>query len=134
MILNCLKLSISAMVSLKAAAIIGDASLLVPILMVALITLTPLAFFYVLCKYKSKLDTQGLRDIYGSIYGGKNVYSEQSKVYLYPFLYFWRRFIFAIVTVLLFPYPSVQMIVHNFMTFLTVIIFIYDKRAFESKA
>ena len=48
MILNCLKLSISGVLSLKAAAILGDASLIVPILLVAVITLTPVVFFKVL--------------------------------------------------------------------------------------
>ena len=132
MILNCLKLSISGVLSLKAAAILGDVSLVVPILLVAVITLTPVVFFKVLYQNKSSLDTQTVRDAFGSMYGGKNVHQKQSKVFLYPFLYFWRRFIFAIVTVYLFPYPVMQMVVHHLMTMLTVILLISSERAFET--
>lgn len=74
-------------------------------MIIALITYTPLVFVYVMFRNKDKLDTEEFRERYGSMYGGKNVFNERNKAYLYPMLYFWRRLIFAIVTVYLFPYP-----------------------------
>ena len=49
-------------------------------------------------------------------------------------LYFWRRLIFAIITVYLLPYPLMQLLVHHFMTMLTVILLVSHKRAFDTQA
>ena len=134
MILNCLKLSISGTVALKAAALAGDGSIVLPLMVIALVSLTPLAFVYVMFRNKERLDREDFRERYGSMYGGKNVYNERTKAYLYPMLYFWRRLIFAIITVYLFPYPLMQLLVHHFMTMLSVILLVSHKRAFDTQA
>ena len=49
----------------------------------------------------------------GTLYDGKNVEADRKhKVWSYPLVYFYRRTLFILGTVLLFDYPAQQMIVH----------------------
>ena len=129
-----MKLSMSGLVALKAMKNKVDQGIILPTFLLFLVVVMPLIFFRAVHKHRGRLLDPKVKGSFGSVYRGKNVEDLDHKAYLYPMLFFWRRVLFATATVYFFAYPLMQMYVHYFLTFATVILLVINKRAFESKA
>lgn len=132
--LNAMKLSMSGLVAIKAMKNNVDQGIVLPSLLLFLVAVMPLIFFRAVHKNRGNLEDPKVKGSFGSVYRGKNVKDLNHKAYLYPMLLFWRRILFATATVYFFAYPLMQMYVHYFLTFSTVILLMINKRAFDSQA
>ena len=73
-------------------------------------------------------------DKYGELYKDKNVSASwKHRAWALPLAYFYRRTAFAIVTVFVFDWPNVQMIVHIVLTLATCIYLLRDSRVYLAK-
>ena len=71
----------------------------------------------------------------GAIYEGKNVHGVTDHyVWLYPFIFFWRRTLYVVITVYLFEWPSLQAQAHVTLSLITACSLAVDPCAFESTA
>lgn len=133
-ILNALKLSFTGILAIKAAYSSPDDRMILPLCILAVVNFSPLVFLIVLYLMREKLMHADSKTRFGSMFTGKNVKDKNHKAHLYPMLFFWRRTLFAVATVLLFDYPIMQMYSHHLLTMLTLVLLAYDRKAFETQA
>jgi len=112
LVLNSLKLSMTALVVFKASDS-GPGDYIVSIVLLLVLNLAPIAFFKALDRNKETLSSPETLKSIGSIYTGKNITKEEGiKAYMFPMAFFWRRTLFVVVTVFLFDWPAMQAIAH----------------------
>ena len=111
-LLNSIKFNYSALCVLKQSNA-GVWSQVTAVLMLGFINLCPLVLSAILYKRNDELQDKERISMMGTLYEGKNVESQRKhRVWSYPLVFFYRRLIFAVCTVTLFDYPSIQMMMH----------------------
>lgn len=58
--------------------------------------------------------------------------STDQKAFIYPIAFFWRRLMFAFITVYLFDWPQMQMIAHHVLTVLYIGVLVYNPHTYDS--
>ena len=72
---------------------------------------------------------------FGSLYDNKKVNKEKKhRVWAYPLAFFYRRTVFALITVYLFDSPSMQMMVTQVTSLLTIVYLSWDRDKFRLKS
>ena len=76
--------------------------------MLILINLCPLVLSRILYKNNNVLKEQETKNKIGALYEGKNVESKRKhRAWVFPLVFFGRRLVFILGTVVLFDYPSI---------------------------
>ena len=71
---------------------------------------------------------------FSSLYDNKRVEMERNhRVWAFPLAFFYRRTVFACITVYLFERPYLQIIVHQVTSLLTTIYLAWDDNKFKSR-
>ena len=129
--INALKLNISAILVFNAASkSIQDVVISACIL--AIFNGAPIVYYFALKKNKDTLSSKDTIKEIGAIYTGLNVTSTNQRAYIYPVAFFWRRCLFALITIYLFDYPHMQMIAHHVLTVVYISILVYNPYTFET--
>ena len=101
---------------------------------IVLLNILPLIYARVLCKKAKNLENEEVSRKIGNLYDNKNVKSgKDHKVWVFPISFFFRRVIFAILTIFLFDRPNLQMIAHQFISLLTIVYLSRDQTRFKDK-
>ena len=111
-LLNALKLTMSALTTYKVniddGVNIGFSTLILIVFL-----LLPIVYSVVLYRLNDSLDKQKYVKSIGTLYQGRDVGGGiDSKAWVFPLFFFFRRIAFAAVTIFLFSYPSMQMLAH----------------------
>ena len=93
----------------------------------------PIPFYFAVKRNKGNLESDEVKQSFGTIYAGKNVTDQDHKAHLYPFTFFMRRAAFIAATVFLFDYPLMQMYAHFVLTMTTMAILVNKSRAYETR-
>ena len=97
--------------------------------------LVPFIYARVLYKHRMELESEEKTRRFGSLYDNKNVRSDRDhRVWAFPLKFFYRRTAFAVITVFLFDKPDMQMIVHQFISMVTIVYLIWDNAKFKDRA
>ena len=132
-LLNALKLNMSAMTTYKVnindGVNVGVASF---ILLVFL--MLPLGYSIILYRLNDSLDKEKHVKSFGTLYMGRDVGGGiNSKAWLFPLFFFFRRTAFVGATIFLFAYPSMQMLIHQLLTIVAMCYVSWDDQMFETK-
>ena len=81
-------------------------------LIFAIFNLIPLFYSRVLYKNKDELENENKVRLFGSLYDNRNVNKDKDhRAWAFPLTFFYRRTVFACVTVFLFEKPAIQMMI-----------------------
>ena len=130
--LNALKFNMSSMVVFyKESSSVGS-TFVAALLFVGFTIVVPIVLIRIVYINRASLHELKMILKYGTMYSGRRVIDliDERRVWVYPFIFFVRRTLFAIATVSLFEYPSLQVIVHQFLTMATLIYLCNDSRMF----
>ena len=128
-----MKFYISSFVAVSAGSA-GTADIASSITILVMLNFTPLVFCATLSRNRDTLTVPSTKKQISAIYIGKNVTSQDQKAYLYPIAFFWRRCLYAVITVYLFQWPQMQMIAHHALTVVYVSVLVYYPNAYDSKS
>ena len=104
-------------------------------LILAFINLIPLVYARILRKRDKELEIEENIRKYGSLYDNKNVKKERDhRVWATPLAFFFRRTIFAFITVFLFEMPDMQMLIHQICSLLNIVYLSWDNAKFKNKS
>ena len=98
-----------------------------------MLNLLPLLFAKLLHKNKETLSSEETRAKIGTLYEGLNLeetkdrYPKKRQIWVHPLMFMFRRTIFIAISVLLFNYPSMQMMGHCLLTLASAIYVAQDK-------
>ena len=96
--------------------------------------MVPLNYARIMYKNRTKLDTEEKIRTIGSLYDTRNVRSDQDhRVWTYPIVFFYRRSLFAYITIYLFDRPDMQIILHQFLSMLVIAYISFDNHMFKDK-
>ena len=126
-LLNSLKFNYSALCVFKQADA-GAGSYFVAVLLLILINICPLVLSRILYKNNSHLEDKETEIKIGTLYEGKNVEPKRKhRAWVFPLVFFGRRFLFIVGTVALFDYPFAQMIMHQILSLGMLAYLLWDK-------
>ena len=111
MLLNSLKLNLSALVVFSAPDS-NAGNILLAVLTLITVNIAPVICCIVLWRNRDKLQEEDNQKSFGTLLAGRNTKESDHRIMLYPLAFFFRRTIFIVVTVLMFDYPALQMIVN----------------------
>ena len=131
LILNSLKLSMTAFVSFKVSGT-GLADISTSIALLIILNISPIIFYKAMKQSEDKLSEEETKKVIGSIYMGKNINKVDHNAHLFPMAFFWRRTLFVAVTVFLFDWPSMQMAAHHVITVIMIALLVTDNTAYDS--
>ena len=133
LLLNSLKFTYSALCVFKQADA-GAGSVFVAILLLLLVSLSPLVLSRILYKHNNELKETETENKIGTLYEGKNVESKRKhRAWVFPLVFFGRRLVFVVCTVALFDYPSQQMIMHQILSLVMLAYLLLDRQMFAEK-
>ena len=116
LLLNSLKINYSAACVFKHTDA-GAWSQFVAVLMLVGINVCPLILSRILYKNNGVLEDKEKVSKIGTLYEGKNVPADRKhRVWIYPLVFFFRRSLFIVGTLVLFDYPALQMVVHQLLS------------------
>ena len=116
LLLNSLKINYSAACVFKHTDA-GAWSQFVAVLMLVGINVCPLILARILYKNNGVLEDKEKVSKIGTLYEGKNVPADRKhRVWIYPLVFFFRRSLFIVGTLVLFDYPALQMVVHQLLS------------------
>ena len=116
LLLNSLKINYSAACVFKHTDA-GAWSQFVAVLMLVGINVCPLILARILYKNNGVLEDKDKVSKIGTLYEGKNVPADRKhRVWIYPLVFFFRRSLFIVGTLVLFDYPALQMVVHQLLS------------------
>ena len=107
--------------------------IIVASIVIGCLTITPIVFAIVLCKKRAELEEEKHVNSFGRLYDTKNVKRSDHRVYQWPIMFFLRRMLFCLMTVLLFDYPNMQFIVNQILTLATIMYLTYDSHLIFAK-
>ena len=134
LMLSFLKLNMTVMLTLRATNHENSWQVPVAIASLALLSLMPIFFSFVLYKKHTELDLEENHKKIGTLYLGHNVGGDRLiRPEFFPCAFFYRRTIFLTVSIFLFEKPAMQLMVHGVLTLLTIIYLSVDTRMFKQR-
>ena len=130
LLLNSLKINYSAACVFKHTDA-GAWSQFVAVLMLVGINVCPLILSRILYKNNGVLEDKEKVSKIGTLYEGKNVPADRKhRVWIYPLVFFFRRSLFIVGTLVLFDYPALQMVVHQLLSLAMLAYMLKDQYMF----
>ena len=130
LLLNSLKINYSAACVFKHTDA-GAWSQFVAVLMLVGINVCPLILARILYKNNGVLEDKEKVSKIGTLYEGKNVPADRKhRVWIYPLVFFFRRSLFIVGTLVLFDYPALQMVVHQLLSLAMLAYMLKDQYMF----
>lgn len=132
--LSAIKVNIAALLVFKLLADEPD-QVIAASAMFGILTVIPLIYSRVLCKYGKRLHEEQVKRKILNLYDNKNIERGRNhRLWVFPLCFFYRRTVFALLTIYMFEKPNMQMIVHQFMSLLTIVYLARDQQRFLNKA
>ena len=128
MLLNSLKLNLSAFVVFTTPDS-NAGNIFVAVLTLIAVNVAPVICCIVLWRNKEKLEEEENRKSFGSLFTGRNIKQADHRIMLYPLAFFYRRTVFIVITVFMFDYPALQMIVNQLLTLFMIVYLIYESHS-----
>lgn len=133
LLLNSLKLNLSAFI-VFASPEKAMTDMLVASITLAIINLSPIVLCWVIYRYRNSLMEEDNRKAFGTLYQGRKTEDKNHRIMLYPIAFFYRRTIFVAVTIYLFDYPAMQMIVNQVITLAMAGFLLHETSLFASRS
>ena len=103
-------------------------------LIFTIFNLLPLFYAHLLYKHRQALEQEDKIRVFGSLYDNKRIDSEKNHhAWAFPLTFFYRRTVFACITVFLFEQPSMQMMINQVISVLTIVYLSWDSTKFKNK-